>query len=160
MSHRYAREHLLITFDDAVISEEEFVLLYDYNKSSNLDLRHDQYSLFDLDNMVEGECLAEFRVRKRDISHLEEALQIPEEFTLEQRSVVGGKEGLRMFLKRLTYPCRYGDMYTRFGRPVSVLCMATNCVLDHIYSIHHRRINHWNAEILGPAALQVYADTK
>ena len=158
MSLRYAREHLLLAFDDAMISEEEFVLLFDHNKSSNLDLRYDQYPLFDLDDMEDDECLAEFRVRKRDIPLLEEALQIPEEFTLEQRSVVGGTEGLCMLLKRLTYPCRYGDMLPRFGRPVSVLCMATNWVLDHIYAIHHRRINHWNAEILSPAALQVYAD--
>jgi len=33
MSLRDAQEHLLLAFDDAVISEEEFVLLYDYNKS-------------------------------------------------------------------------------------------------------------------------------
>ena len=90
MSLRYAREHLLLAFDDAMISEEEFVLLFDHNKSSNLDLRYDQYPLFDLDDMEDDECLAEFRVRKRDIPLLEEALQIPEEFTLEQRSVVGG----------------------------------------------------------------------
>jgi len=50
-------------------------------------------------------------------------------------------------------------MLPRFGRPVSVLCMATNCFLDHIYVAHHHRLNHWNGEILGPAALQVYADT-
>ena len=89
MSLRDAREHLLVAFDDAEISEEEFVLLYDYNKSSNLDLRYDQYPLFELDNMEDDECLAEFRVRRRDIPLLEEALQIPDEFTLEQRSVVG-----------------------------------------------------------------------
>jgi len=109
--------------------------------------------------MEDDECLAQFRVRKHDIALLEEALQIPDEFTLEQRSFVGGTEGLCMLLKRLTYPCRYGDMLPQFGRPVSVLCMATNCVLDHIYAAHHHRIDHLNAEILGPAALQVYADT-
>lgn len=91
MSLRYAREHSLITFDDAVISEE-FVLLYDCKKSSNFDLLHDQYPLFDLDNMEDDECLAEFRVRKRGIRLLEEALQIPEEFTLERRSVGGERK--------------------------------------------------------------------
>jgi len=89
MSLSDAREYLLLAFDDAVISEEEFVLLYDYNKSSNLDLRYDQYPHFEVDNMEDDECLAEFRVRKRDIPLLEEALHIPEEFTLTQRSVVG-----------------------------------------------------------------------
>jgi len=53
--------------------------------------------------MEDDECLAEFRVRKRDIPLLEEALQIPDKFTLEQRSVVGETEGLCMLLKRLTY---------------------------------------------------------
>ena len=72
-----------------MISEEDFLLLYDCNKSSNLDLRYDQYPFFDLDDMKDYECLAEFRVRKRDFPLLQEALQIPEEFTLEQRSVVG-----------------------------------------------------------------------
>lgn len=37
MSLRDTQAHLLIAFDDAVISEEQFVLLYYYNKSSNLD---------------------------------------------------------------------------------------------------------------------------
>ena len=115
--------------------------------------------LLAFDDAVIPECLAEFRVRKRDIPTLKEALQIPEEFMLEQRSVVRGTEGLCMLLKRLTYPCRYGDMLPRFARPVPVLCMAIKCVLDHIYATHHHQISHWNADILNPVALQVYADT-
>jgi len=43
-------------------------------RASNLDLRYDQYPFFELDNMDDDECLVEFRVRKRDISLLEEAL--------------------------------------------------------------------------------------
>jgi len=60
--------HLSLVFNDAVISEEECVLLCDYNKSLNLDLPYDQYSRFKLDYMENDECLAEFRARKRDIS--------------------------------------------------------------------------------------------
>ena len=60
-----------------MILEEDFLLLYDYNKSSNLDLRYDQYPFFDLDDMEDCECLAEFRVRKRDIPLLQEALPDP-----------------------------------------------------------------------------------
>lgn len=37
--------------------------------------------------------------------------------------------------------------------------MAIKCVLDHIYATHHHQISHWNADILNPVALQVYADT-
>ena len=47
-------------------------------------------------------------------------------------------------------------MLPRFRRSASVLCMVTNCVLDHIYATHHHRISHWNADILNPVALQVY----
>ena len=70
--------------------------------------------------MEDDECLAEFRVRKNDLPRLAEALQIPNEFTCEQRSVIPGIEGLCMLLKRLAYPCRHVDMLPRFGRPLSV----------------------------------------
>lgn len=64
-----------------------------------------------------------------------------------------------MLLKRLAYPCRYSDMMQRFGhRQVPVLCMATNSVLDYIYSAHHHRITQWNVNILNPVALRNYAD--
>ena len=43
MSLRDAPMHLSPAFNEAVISEE-CVLLYDYNKSLNLDLPYDQYS--------------------------------------------------------------------------------------------------------------------
>ena len=39
------------------ITEEEFLLLYDVNRSTNLDFRYEQYPLFDLDDMQNDECL-------------------------------------------------------------------------------------------------------
>ncbi|XP_049900259.1 uncharacterized protein LOC126390142 [Epinephelus moara] len=109
--------------------------------------------------MEEDECLAEFRVRKCDLPVLADVLMIPDKFICDQRSVVGGMEGLCMLLKRLAYPCRYSDMMARFGqRQVPVLSMATNCVLKYIYDRHHHRITQWNHGILNPAALQTYAD--
>lgn len=125
-----------------MISEEEGVLLCDYNKSLNLDLLYDQYSPFKLDYMKNDECLAEFRARKRDIPLLEEALQIPEEFTLKQRSVLGGTEGLCTLLKRLTCPCRYSNMLPRFDCPVPVLCIMKDAgrmqLLAKSYCIHEQ----------------------
>lgn len=50
MSLRDAPMHLSPAFNEALISEE-CVLLYDYNKSLNLDLPYDQYSRFKLDYM-------------------------------------------------------------------------------------------------------------
>ena len=159
MSLKMAREHLIFALDDNLITDEEFVLLYEENRSSNLDLPYNDYRPFNLVEMKDDECLAEFRVRKADIPLLVEALGIPTEFVCEQRSVVDGTEALCMLLKRLAYPCRYSDMMQRFGqRPVPVLCMATNCVLDFLYDIHHHKITEWNNSILNPVALQTYAD--
>ena len=159
MSLKKAREHLLYALDERLITEEEFLLLYDVNRSTNLDFPYEQYPLFDLDDMQNDECLAEFRVHKHDLPILAEVLGIPDQFVLEQRSVVGGMEALCMLLKRLTYTCRYSDLLHRFGqRPVSVMCLATNCVLDFIYEVHCRRITDWNLAVLNPPALQTYAD--
>ena len=64
---------------------------------------------------------------------LEEMLQIPLVMHCNQRSVFSGTEGLCMLLRRLAYPCRYSDLIQRFARPVPVISMITNTVLDHIY---------------------------
>ena len=97
--------------------------MYDLNRSTNFDFPYERYPLFDLDNMQNDKCLAEFRFHKNDLPTLAEVLGILDQFILEQRSVVEGMEALCMLLKRLTYPCRYSDMMHRFGqRNLSVLC--------------------------------------
>jgi hypothetical protein len=141
-----------------IISDGEFVLLYDLNHSKNLDFPYDEYERFDLDSMDNSDCIAEFRVAKRDIRPLADALQIPASFKCQQKSVSDGMEGLCMLLKRLAYPCRYSDMIPRFGRPVPVLSMVTNEVLDFIYETHKNRITDWNHDLLSPIKLQTYAD--
>ena len=50
-------------------------------------------------------------------------------------------------------------MVHRLGqRHLSVLCLATNRVVDFVYAAHHRRITDWNLAVLNPPALQTYAD--
>ena len=44
--------------------------------------------------MEDNECFTEFRVRKCDLNVLGNVLRIPEEFILDQRSVVGGIEAM------------------------------------------------------------------
>ena len=61
------------------------------------------------------------------------------------------------FLKRVAYPCRYSNMMWRFGRPVPVLSMVSNHVLDYIFNLHSHRILNWNQNLLSPAKLQVYS---
>ena len=64
---RENRMALLHAYDDEVINDEEFVLLYDVNTSKNLDLPYGDYENFDLDNLSNDECKAEFCFLKDDI---------------------------------------------------------------------------------------------
>ena len=86
-SLKAAKNHLLISHFEEVINDEEFLLLYDINKSSNPDLSCNLYEFFDFDVPEEDEYLSEFRFRKQDIPFLAEVIQIPDEITFYQRSV-------------------------------------------------------------------------
>ena len=101
---------------------------------------------------------AEFRFEKRHIGLLEEVFQIPSVMHCNQRLVFSGTEGLCMLLRRLAYPCRYSDLIHRFARPVPVISMITNTVLDHIYETNNHKITTWNDGLLNPPALQTYGD--
>ena len=114
-----------------VINHEEFLLLYDLNTSTNLDLPYDSNNHFDLD-VLENECLWEFRFLKQDILLVAEVLQVPDVITCYQRSVCKGLEALCIVFKRLAYPCRYADVIPRFARSVPVLCMINNHMTFYI----------------------------
>lgn len=45
-----------------------------------------------------------------------------------------------------------------FGRPVPVISMFTNTVLDYIFTTDSQRILQWNLPILQLAQFQIYAD--
>ena len=75
-----------------------------------------KYDPFSLENMLEDECLSEFRVSKLDIPRLLRVLRIPREIVCENGTKVSGLEGLCILLKRFTYPCRYSDLIPRFAR--------------------------------------------
>ena len=95
---------------------------------------------------------------KQDIPVLANVLQLPVNIRCPQRTICDRIEGLCMLLRRFSYPCRYSDMISRFGRPVSELCMITNEVMDNIFDNHSHRISQWNDDILNPYLLQEYAD--
>ena len=141
-----------------VLNDAEFLLLYDLYSPQNLDLPCDLYPHFDLQNLTEDECVAEFRFRKTDIPRLSQALRIPDVIICHQGTICEGTEGLCMLLKRLCYPCRYSDMVHLFARPVPVLCMITNQVLDYIYQAHSHRILQWNHQQLSQANLERFAE--
>ena len=158
MSLKEVRNQLLISHDDGVINDEELLLLYDLNRSDNLDLPYNSYPGFDFDNLEDDECLSEFRFYKNDLPFLAEVLGIPEVVQCYQRSICSGLEALCIFLKRHSYPCRYSDMIARFGKPVPVLCMINNYMIDYIYQEHSHRILQWNDTILNPHSLEIYSN--
>ena len=157
-SFKEVRELLLVAYDSDMINDEEFLVLCENYRSKTPEFSFNSYARFELENMQDDECLAEFRVKKADVRVLAEVLQIPETVRCEQRSVCGRIEGLCMLLRRLAYPCRYSDMIPRFGRPVPEICMITNTVMDFIFDHHAHRLTQWNPDILNAQALQMYAD--
>ena len=158
-SSRDARIMLLDAFDDDnLIDEDKFVWLYNLNTSKNSVFPYEIYERFELANVDEVECKAEFRVEKSDLPQLADALHIPQIFKCNQRSECDGMEGLCMLLRRLAYPCRYSDLIARFGRPVPEIRMMTNKVVDFIFENHGHRITQWNNPILNPEYLEHYAE--
>lgn len=158
MSFRETRKMLLI--DGNIISDDEFSVLWESYRSKNPDFPHSSYARFDLQNIDEAECLVEFRVQKQHIPVLANVLQLPVNIQCPQRTICNRVEGLCMLLKRFSYPCRYSDMISRFGRPVPELCMITNEVMDNIFNNHSHRISQWNRDVLSSPLLQEYADAK
>ena len=157
-SFKETRNALLLAYNDDIIDDEEFVLLYDLQTSKNPCFPYEEYDHFNLEAMDSVDCKAEFRVEKNDIPLLAEALRIPAKFRCQQGAVCDGIEGLCPLLKRLAYPCRFSDMIPRFGKPVPILSMITNTVVDYIYEEHQHRITGWIQAILNPVKLEQYAE--
>ena len=61
MSFREPREMLLLAYDSKIISDEEFLVLWESCRSKNPDFPYSSYARFDLENVDESECLAEFK---------------------------------------------------------------------------------------------------
>ncbi|XP_068752999.1 uncharacterized protein [Montipora capricornis] len=156
-SFKAMQELLLLSHTSNFIDDEEYLLFYDLFDSKNPCFPYEDYSMFALDEMTDSECLAEFRFKKRDIPLIAEVLGVPETIRCEQGSTCDGMEGLCMLSRRLSFPCRYGDMIPRFAKPVPVISMVTNTVLDFIYDTHGARITRWNHDILGPDQMEMYA---
>ena len=69
---RVIRECLLLAHQQEILDDEEFILLHNQFKSENLDFPYWKYSYFDLDQLTDDECQAEFRFLKNDIYTLRE----------------------------------------------------------------------------------------
>ena len=54
-------------YDDGLLIDEKFVLLYDLNNSKNLNTPYWQYPNFDFENMQDDERISQFRFLKNAI---------------------------------------------------------------------------------------------
>ena len=156
-SFHEVQDQLFFSSENGIPDEDEFLLLQEQFMPKNPNFSYEEYDRFSLDEMNDAECLAEFRFRKHDLQILAEVLQIPDSFRCYQRSV-DGMEGLCILLRLSSYPCRYSDMISQFGLPLTVLSMVSNDVLDFVYNTHRHRITQWNHNVLNPAALQIYSN--
>ena len=96
---------ILLAHADHLIDDNECLLLYDLNRSKNLDLPYHSYEKFNLDSLSEDECKSEYRFYERDIYRLCHVFEISEEIRCYNGMVFDKKEALCIFLKRFAYPC-------------------------------------------------------
>ena len=155
---KQTRELLLIEHSEKAISDEELLLLLEENTSRNPEFSYENYARFNLEEIEEPECKANFRFQKDDIPELAEVLGLPEVFRCSQRTVADQLEGLCLLLRRMAYPCRNSDLIPQYGRPAPELSMISNCVIDEIFNQHAHQIKQWNHAILNPYQLEIYAD--
>ena len=93
-SFKKVHEMLCLCLIKEIIDEEEFVLLFEAYRPSNLPFPHLAYETFSLMNKDPDECKADFRVEKRNIPSLLHALRVPSVFQCRNGTICDGVEGL------------------------------------------------------------------
>ena len=149
------RAALITSWDDGDLSGNEFIMLYDLNKSRN-DYPYWRYEGFELDSLDDDEAWVQFRFFRNDIYRLKEVLHIPDIVRTYNRMIVDGVEALCIFLKRFAYPCRYVDRIPHFGRAIPDYSIVTNMIIDHIYRTFSHLLSDFNHPMYATAILEEY----
>ena len=82
---RETGEALYLAHDQGKVNDEEFLLLYDIDKSKNLDMPYWQYRTIDLDLLKDDECKSQFRFYKEDVYTLTDFFDLPERIVCPSR---------------------------------------------------------------------------
>ena len=93
-SFEKVHETFCLCLIEEIIDEEEFVLLNEAYRSSNLPFPHSACEKFSLANKDRAECNADFRVQKRNIPLLLDALRVHTVFQSRSGTICDGVEGL------------------------------------------------------------------
>ena len=115
------------------------------------------YERFNLANVTDDECFAEFRFHKKDIPRLVTAFRLHPKFICRNGTTAFADEGLCMLLRRLAYPCRYSDMIPRFGRNKPEICLIVHTVLRYICTEFEHLLYSFRQEWLAADKLTEYA---
>ena len=159
MANVYDLNSMLLGYNDAnVINDDELLLLHNVHRRRNPHFPYWRSEKFNLELMEEDECKAEFRMRRDDVYTLADTIRFPDNFKCYNGVVVDSIEALCICLRRLAYPCRYGDIVNRFARPVSQLSMITNLIIDEIYGRFANRLTSMDQPWLSSENLRMYAD--
>ena len=85
---------IVIAYAEKLLTDEEFMFLYEANKPVNLELPYYEYEEFNLEeNISEVECKAEFRFERGDIERLADVLQLPPTFGVPTRKCLRPNRG-------------------------------------------------------------------
>lgn len=84
MSFSDVRDVLCYAYYDGLISDEEFLLLFEEYESTNPCFPYWEYNSFSLVDLVDSEAKAEFRIEKADIPAVADALNLPDFFRCNQ----------------------------------------------------------------------------
>ena len=126
--------------------------MFDINTSKNRNFEYWIYNAFNLEEISDDDCLAEFRFQKNDIPRLVTALQLPDEIQcgMYHDLRVSSVEALCVTLKRLAFPFWYSDMMHGFARPVPQLSMICNETIHWLDSRCGFKLMGWNQQWLTP----------
>ncbi len=150
---------LFLAYNDAdMLDDEELLLLQNVHRPRNPRFPYWRYDRFNLEDMDKDECKADFRMWKDDIYTFHRTLAFPEQFKCYNGTVVDSVEALCICLRRLAYPCRYGDMVSRFARPVPHLSMISNLVIEQLFDRYGHLLTSLDQPWLSRHNLKLFAD--
>lgn len=123
--------------DDLVLEQ----LMVDEEDSKLELLERKQQGPFTLDKKSDSWCIEHCRYDKATLLRLVEALRIPEQYVMDNGSVVPGTEAFVVLLNRLSYPNRLSHHIRTFGRSSSMISRIFNCVLSDLHERFHTKLD-------------------
>ena len=112
-SFQKIQELLLPCLEEEIIDDEEFSVLYEAYAPQNLPFQHSAYGKFSLENKNSAKCKADFRVDKRDIALLVEALRVPPIFKCSNGTICDGTFIFFPSCRRQNAECKNAGILTR-----------------------------------------------